>query len=516
MEDPEIHSDTSLTSGRRLIRNVIWNGVGEIGPLIAAFIAMPILIHALGVERFGILALVWTVFGYFNLLDLGVGQALTKLSSDRLATGREDEIPALFGTALATTVVLGLIGTLVLATFAPLVVSHLFKVSPSLQGETLSAMYVIALGVPICVPIGVLRGTLSAYQRFGLINLVGSPNAILTSLAPLCVLPFSHNIALIVAVLFGVHAITWLAYFAMCMHTVPDLLNRMRFRVAMVSGLVGFGFWMASSGLVGMMMTSFDRFTIAALTSMEALSYYIVPARILHKLSLIPWLIIAVLYPAFAHSMASDRLRTRMLFDRGAKATILIMFPIVLTVVMFARELMTLWVGAEFAAHSALLVQLLAIAALFEGVGSIASALNAAAHRPDVHTKIQSVELPLYLGFMGAMVYWHGAEGAAVACLVRTGVDAAANWIAARIMLPEIAHGGRRLGWFLLAALSSMATATLTLDLGTKCLMVAVIIAVLYAAAWIALLDQGDQQVVREGLNAMRERRRLEIAGVGK
>jgi hypothetical protein len=114
------------------------------------------------------------------------------------------------------------------------------------------------------------------------------------------------------------------------------------------------------------------------------------------------------------------------------------------------------------------------------------------------------------------MVYWHGAEGAAVACLVRTGLDAAANWIAARIMLPQIAHGGRRVGWFMLAALSSMATAALPLDLEAKCLMVAGIIAILYAAAWIALLDNGDRQVVREGLNAMLEFRPRKIAEADK
>jgi O-antigen/teichoic acid export membrane protein len=516
MEEMGIHSDGSLTGGRRLIRNVVWNAAGEVGPLIAAFIAMPILIHALGVERFGILALVWTVFGYFDLLDLGVSSALTKLASDRLATGREDEIPSLFGTALAATAAFGLIGAMVLAAFAHPVVNHLFKVSPSLQSETLPAMYVLAFGIPICVTIYVLTGILAAHQRFGLINLVRSPNAILSSLGPLCVLPFSHNIVPIVAVLFLLHAITWLVYFAMCMHAVPALVRRMRFRVAMIPGLVGFGFWVASSNLVGMMMRSFDRFTIATLVSMDAVSYYIVPARILHKLSVIPLLINRVLYPAFAHSLTSDRPRTRMLFDRGAKATVLIMFPIVLIVVVFARELMTLWIGAEFAAHSALLVQLLAISALLEGVGNIACALNGAAHRPDVSTKIKAVELPLYLGFMGTMVYWRGAEGAAIACLVRAGADAVANWLAARLLLSEIARGGRRLAWFTLAALSSMATAALRVDLGAKCLMVLAIVAILYAAAWLALLDDGDHQVVLEGLHAVLGRSPMAIAGAGK
>jgi O-antigen/teichoic acid export membrane protein len=496
MVDMGIHSDTSMTSGRRLIRNVVWNGAGEIGPLIAAFIAMPILIHALGVERFGILALVWTVFGYFNLLDFGVSSALTKLSSDRLATGREDEIPSLLGTALATTAAFGLTGTVVLAAFAHPVVNHLFKVSPSLQGETLRAMYVLALGVPICVTNSVLTGALAAHQRFDLINLVRSPNAILTSLGPLCVLPFSHNIVPIVAMLFLVHAITWLVYFAMYVHAVPALVRRMRFRAAMVPGLVGFGFWVASSNLIGMMMSSFDRFALAAMVSMSAVSYYIVPARILHKLSLIPWLISRVLYPAFAHSLASDRPRTRMLFDRGAKATVLILFPIVLTVVVFARELMTLWIGAEFAAHSAFLVQLLAIAAWLDGVGDIAGALTAAAHRPDINLKIHAVELPIYLAFMAAMVYWRGAEGAALACVVRGGAGATAQWTAARIILPDTVRGGRRFAWFMLAAGAGLAMAVVPGTFEAKVALTSAVVVAMAAAAWIALLGADDRAMV--------------------
>jgi peptidoglycan/xylan/chitin deacetylase (PgdA/CDA1 family) len=43
-----------------------------------------------------------------------------------------------------------------------------------------------------------------------------------------------------------------------------------------------------------------------------------------------------------------------------------------------------------------------------------------------------------------------------------------------------------------------------------------VIIAILYAVAWIALLDEGDHQVVWEGLNSARGRGPMAMAGVGK
>ena len=47
MKDSVIDSAASLTSDRRLLRNVIWNGAGGAGTAVAT----PLLIHQLGVER---------------------------------------------------------------------------------------------------------------------------------------------------------------------------------------------------------------------------------------------------------------------------------------------------------------------------------------------------------------------------------------------------------------------------------------------------------------------------------
>ncbi len=123
MEEVRTANETSLTSGRLLARNVLWNGIGEGGPLVAAFIAMPILVHHIGIERFGVIALAWTVFGYFSLFDLGVNSAITKFASDLLGSGREAEVPSLFWTGLALKAAFGTVGAIILAASCPFLVS---------------------------------------------------------------------------------------------------------------------------------------------------------------------------------------------------------------------------------------------------------------------------------------------------------------------------------------------------------------------------------------------------------
>ncbi len=495
-----INSGAALTSGRTLVRNVFWNAVGEVGPLIAAFVAMPILIHKLGTERFGMIALAWTVFSYFSVFDFGISPALTKLLSDRLAEHSEREIPELIGTSLVLMTVLGLLGSVLLGLFTPMLVGHLFKVPFELQAEATGAFHLLVIALPICLTLTAFTATLAAYQRFDLINLVQSPNAMFSSLGPLAVLPFSHSIVPIIGVLVAGHAVTWFVYFAMCTHAVPRMASRMRVRVEMVPELLGFGVWAAGSNMIGLLGGSLDRFVLAAMASMTALSYYVVPARILHKLRILPGTLTRVMFPALTYSLAQDRAQSRVLFERGAKTLFVIMFPIALILVAFARELLTLWVGASFAAFSAVLVQLLTIAALLESLGRMPGSLLWAAHRPDLGAKIQAVEQPIYFVLMFALVYLHGALGAAIACAVRAGAGAAATWIVARTVVPDVARGGRRLGWFTLAAAVGLALVAVPSPLEMRIGLVCAELVILAAASWHGLLGSEDRAALLQSI----------------
>ena len=490
-------ADASLISGKRLARNVIWNGAGELAPLAAAFIAMPILIHTIGTEQFGVLALAWTVFGYFNLFDFGTSFALTKLVSDRLARHADREIPVLIGTALTLMVVLGLIGAVLLASGANIMVARLFRVAPEIQRQVVDGFYILAFSLPICLTMRVLSSVLAAHQRFGVINLVQSPSAAFSSLGPLLVLPYSHSIVALIGVLAAGYLVTWIVYLAMCARTAPRMIAQMRFSRAVVPDLVGFGKWAAGYGVAGTLMMSFDRFVLAALSSMTALSYYVVPGRIMNKLRIVPWSVARVLFPAMSYGLVEDRAKSRIIFERSAKALLLVMFPVVLLLIAFANELLSLWVGAGFAAHSSVLLQWLAVAALLHAVGSAPDELLWAAGRPDVTLKLRSVELPIYLALMIGAVYWRGAEGAAIASAVRCGVEAAAEWVMARVLLPDIARGGRRLAYFTVVAALGLVVAAVPVVLATKIAIVTLELLVLSTAGWRGLLDHEERLIAK-------------------
>src|SRR5437588_8528932 len=97
----------TATTGAALAVNVLWNLIGQTAPLAVAVVAIPLLVRGLGTERFGILALAWSVMGYFSLFDFGLGRALTQLVAQELGRKNNRDIHNLVWTALGLMLLFG-------------------------------------------------------------------------------------------------------------------------------------------------------------------------------------------------------------------------------------------------------------------------------------------------------------------------------------------------------------------------------------------------------------------------
>src|ERR1035437_7711392 len=69
---------------KRTANNALWNIAGQIAPLVIAIFALPPLIRALGIDRYGFLSLALILIGYAGLFDLGVMRSMTRLVAQRL------------------------------------------------------------------------------------------------------------------------------------------------------------------------------------------------------------------------------------------------------------------------------------------------------------------------------------------------------------------------------------------------------------------------------------------------
>jgi O-antigen/teichoic acid export membrane protein len=491
-----------------LARNSVVNLLGQLAPLVAALLAIPLLLAGIGTARFGLLALAWMAIGYFSLFDLGLGRALTQLVAKKIGEGREDEVPALVWTSQLLMLLFGLAGGVVLFLAAPWLVRQGLNVPAALQQEALSAFRLLALGLPFVIGAAGFRGLLEARQQFGLVNAVRVPIGVASFLGPVAVLPFSSSLVPIVAILAASRMVAWIAYLALCTRAVPQMRREVRFARETLRPLLGFGGWMTVTNVVSPIMVYFDRFLIGAVLSVSAVAYYATPYEIVAKLWLVPGSLLAVFFPAFAAAHASAPARLGTLFDSAVRVLVLLLFPVAVVLVMFAEEGLTLWVGGDFAAVSAPVLKWLAVGVFVNSIGQVPFTVVQSIGRPDLTAKLHLMELPLYLVLIWTFTARWGIEGAAVAWVTRASVDALVLFLIAGRITPESTVALRRAAALMVPAVAVLGVGAALRGMPVKVGFLAVVAAGFGLLAWRRLLRADERVIVRATAAAVAARTR--------
>ena len=491
------NSNGHLTSGRLLAKNTVWNLIGNGAPMVVAVFSIPVLIHGLGKDRFGVLALAWALIGYASLFDVGLGRALTQVVAKKLGTQEEHEIPQVVWTSLLLMLGLGILGAAVMSSISPWLVHRLLKVPEALQAETLRSFYWLAVSVPAVIAAAGLRGLLEAHQRFDLVTYLRVPMGVFTFLGPLAVLPFSHSLAPVVAVLVAGRFVGCGASFWLCLRVAPELRERVAWHGPSAGPLLRFGGWMTVTNIVGPLMVTLDRFVIGAIVSMAAVAYYATPFDVVTKLLLIPGAVVGVMFPAFTSSFTNDRERAALLYGRSVKYTLLALFPIILLITALAQNGLTLWLGADFAQHSSRVAQWLALGVLANSLALIPFSFVQGIGRPDLTAKLHLVELPVYLLMLFWLIRVGGIEGAAIAWTLRTILDASALFVLAGRFLPRGSLVSSKATTLLVAAVVILALAALPLEIALKAIFLLVTVVSFAFVGWFVVLTPEERSLGR-------------------
>jgi O-antigen/teichoic acid export membrane protein len=225
---------------------------------------------------------------------------------------------------------------------------------------------------------------------------------------------------------------------------------------------------MTITNVVGPIMDNMDRFILGALRSVSMVPYYATPYDVVTRIWLIPKALTGVLFPAFSTGLVGDRRRAENLYISGVHYIFIALVPVVFLVVLFAREGLNVWLGAEFAATSERIVQLLAIGVLINSLARMPYALLQAAGRPDLTARLHLAELVPYLAAVWWLIEMFGVIGTAIAWALRVIVDTGLLFLMASREMPGTAQRLRRMASILAATLLVLGLAACLSDISAK------------------------------------------------
>ncbi|HHT9125286.1 MAG TPA: flippase [Candidatus Brocadiia bacterium] len=405
-------------TGSLLAKNTALNFFAQIVPLIVALVTIPYVIHGLGTERFGILSLIWVVIGYFSILNMGLGQATTKFVAEALGKEETERIPAIVWTSLTSQLLLGVLGCIILVLATPTLVERVLNIPPDFIEEAKNTFYILSLSIPIVICSASLNGVLEAAQRFDLVNAVTVPSSCLNFLLPAIGIFLDLKLPGIVILLLILRAATLGVYLILCFRVYPKIRQVLLIDTKMLRPLFSFGGWVTISSILIPILVYIDRFFIGALYTIAAVGYYSVSYDMVSRLTIFSRSFSATLFPAFS-TIESDKDKLKQLYARSFKYILLIMGPIVLVLIIFAGDILHVWLGGDWASETTLVFQILAIGMLIDGLSRMPANLFDGIGRADLRAKIYLLSVFIYVGLAWFLISKMGIMGAALAWTLR-------------------------------------------------------------------------------------------------
>lgn len=400
-------------------RDASYNLVAAVAPALFLLAVVPFYIHVIGPDRFGVLALCWTLVTALRFASLGMGPALTF----RLATMDEappDDRSSLVWTAVMLALVASIAGMVLVIVMGTIYFDYFFSAASVLNSEIHQALPIMACLLPPVILIGVLNGALQGRKRFGALSAISIVNAALLALTPLIVaLLISIRLDVLILATLAANVMVVAIEFAICTKVIP-LKRPKRTRPSDVQLVLGYGAWMSATAFIMPLVMLLDRFVIGTLRGPAAVAAYVLPHNLVQQLVLLPASLTSAVLPRLAPLSDNEVLQLQsssLLWLNG------MLTPISVVAIALAAPFFHLWIGPALGASASPAAVILLAGGWVHGIGHVPATILIGRSRPDLVTKLLLLNLFPYLAILYFATLYFGVAGAAAAWSIRAAFD---------------------------------------------------------------------------------------------
>jgi len=368
-----------------------------------------IFINRAGSKEFGILTMLLLIYSYISVADLGMGYAVGYRLTRAVSRRNFGYASKILQHALPFYIIVGGCASILIFAFSS-DISIMFT-----KTVEYSFIYkVISLGIfPLVIDTVVLM-VMQSYNKVYLINLSRLIYDIFRATPLLLVVVYKNDLLekIMIIVVAGCY-IKLMTDIYLCYKLIGNLtwlkpvlvFKELRFNIK-------YGIPMLLTLIIGMIITSIDKFYITNLLSMEQLAYYSVALEVNVKAWFLIW--------AVTGSLTTVLIRRNVLkisthdLEKFSMVSVVVIFVLYyLPLIVFAKEILALWINRDFAEKSFRITRILSVASLFYMLYAVKHNILQAEGRFITITGIYGVGLALLLISLLVLPKYFGAEGVA-------------------------------------------------------------------------------------------------------
>ena len=352
--------------------NVLANIAGRGWAALIGLAVVPIYIHLLGIEAFGLIGFFLSLTAVLSLLDLGLGTALNlRFAQYSAQPGKAQEMRDLLRTLEIIYWLIGIAIGMTVAALAPVITAYWIK-PQQLTAETVTQVLTM-MGIAIAFqwPRVLYTGGLMGMQKQVAFNLLSSITGTVNSVGGvLIVWLVSPTIQAYVAWYMAISLVDTLLTGLLLWRYVPKAPERPVFSKQLLVGLWRFAAGMTGISVMSVILTQLDKMILVKVLPLDVFGYYSLAWRVASGLYYLINPISAAFFPRFSQLLLiNDRQELARLYHRSCQLMSVVVLPVAIVLAFFSADFLLLWTRDEaIAVNSSMMLALLAIGTAINGM----------------------------------------------------------------------------------------------------------------------------------------------------
>lgn len=420
----------------RVLRNVITNYARDVSGAVISFVLTPLMVHMLGEGGYGLWVTVFSLTGYFGLVDQGLRPSLVRYVSRDRAAGDQDSLSRTLSSAFALYTVAGVL-VLAATAYVASQAGTWFRIEPAAVPAARATVMVAGLSLAIGFPFAVFGATLSGLQRYDVANGIGIVIGVVRALAFVAVLRTGGGIVELAWASLAANLAGHLWTVVAVRRLLPDarwsprLVDREHMkRIGSYGGVAFVG------ALASRIAFQTDSLVIITFLSAASVTPFALASGLVENVRSLVNSATWVLSPTASEMETRGETQPlQAMLIAGSQYAVLLSWPVLFALMVFGENLLATWIGDKRGPASSLLL-VLAVPTLLSLPQSAASSMlyGIGRHRGVVTLSILSAALNLGLSLLWVRPY--GLTGVAMGTAVPLAlVSGAATMVyAARVL----------------------------------------------------------------------------------
>jgi O-antigen/teichoic acid export membrane protein len=404
---------TDLSSSKVVAHNAFFNLIGFLVSIGYMVFLIPILLKYLNLHEYGLWSLLTALTGYVVLLDVGLGMSFVKFIAEFAAAQDYDRLGKVIQHGLLFYFVLSLLvlggGFLVFP-----ILFRILNIPESLYGIARLGFFLALLNAVGSSVSGVFGSVLTGLQRTDLYTLFVAGMMVTRFVAVVFLLRAGYGLAGLMGSELATTLLLGVPFILATRRLLPHLSFRFQgYDREIMARLFRFGWRMQVTRFGELIQLQFDKLLLTRYIGLNSVSMYDFGSRPLVRLRAMPLMALSALAPAVSalDTEANDE-RIHSALVRGTRYLLVFALPLFSMCVMFAQEIIELWLGPGYE-RAAVVLQIFAVAYLAHTVVGVLSFVSYGKGEPEYQMRamvrqvllniVLSVGLLFLFGFYGAV-----------------------------------------------------------------------------------------------------------------